>query len=54
MQEKLLSGVTTPTKEMPPINLEQRENLLEFLKVIFSEDVTDYGDYAHSDEISFI
>ena len=42
--------------EMPSgkINMEQHENILDFLKMLFSEDVVDYSDYNQPNEMTFL
>ena len=49
---------STPTLSNPEqevkISFEQKENMIDFLKVIFSEDLTDYDDYSQSREFTFL
>ena len=51
----------SPTKECIPhnisdksVNTEQHENILDFLKMLFSEDVVDYSDYNQPNEMTFL
>ena len=56
MKKDFLSNSQTLTKPETEIkmSLEQKENMIDFLKVIFSEDLTDYENYSQHQEFTFL